>query len=40
MAVRVARIGVEALYQVVSQGVAGTSMPSFAALPDEDRWAG
>jgi high-affinity iron transporter len=28
-----------ALYQVVSQGVAGTSMPSFAALPDEDRWA-
>lgn len=28
-----------ALYQVVSQGVTGTSMPSFAALPDEDRWA-
>lgn len=28
-----------ALYQVVSQGVQGTSMPSFAALPDEDRWA-
>ena len=28
-----------ALYQVVSQGVAGTAMPSFAALPDEDRWA-
>ena len=28
-----------ALYQVVSQGVAGTSMASFAALPDEDRWA-
>jgi len=28
-----------ALYQVVSQGVAGTPMPSFAALPDEDRWA-
>jgi high-affinity iron transporter len=28
-----------ALYQVVSQGVAGTSMPSFATLPDEDRWA-
>jgi high-affinity iron transporter len=28
-----------ALYQVVSQGVTGTSMPSFSALPDEDRWA-
>lgn len=28
-----------ALYQVVSQGVQGTSMPSFDALPDEDRWA-
>ncbi|MEB0113123.1 cytochrome c/FTR1 family iron permease [Variovorax sp. RTB1] len=28
-----------ALYQVVSQGVAGTSMPSFATLSDEDRWA-
>ncbi|ACM33601.1 MULTISPECIES: cytochrome c/FTR1 family iron permease [Diaphorobacter] len=28
-----------ALYQVVSQGVAGTAMPSFAGLPDEDRWA-
>jgi len=28
-----------ALYQVVSQGVTGTSMPSFATLPDEDRWA-
>lgn len=28
-----------ALYQVVSQGVAGTSMPSFASLLDEDRWA-
>ncbi|GER18493.1 cytochrome c/FTR1 family iron permease [Variovorax boronicumulans] len=28
-----------ALYQVVSQGVAGTPMPSFATLPDEDRWA-
>ena len=30
---------VMALYQVISQGVTGTSMPSFAALPDEDRWA-
>ncbi|ADP19923.1 iron permease FTR1 family protein 2 (plasmid) [Achromobacter xylosoxidans A8] len=28
-----------ALYQVVSQGVTGTAMPSFAALSDEDRWA-
>jgi len=28
-----------ALYQVVSQGVSGTSMPSYAALPEEDRWA-
>lgn len=28
-----------ALHQVISQGVEGTSMPSFAALPDEDRWA-
>lgn len=28
-----------ALYQVVSQGVADTSMPSFATLSDEDRWA-
>jgi high-affinity iron transporter len=27
-----------ALYQVVSQGVAGTSMASFAALPEADRW--
>ena len=28
-----------ALYQVISQGVAGTSMTSFAALPENDRWA-
>lgn len=28
-----------ALFQVVSQGVTGTSMQSFAAMPDEDRWA-
>ena len=28
-----------ALYQVISQGVTGTSMPSFATLSDEDRWA-
>jgi high-affinity iron transporter len=30
---------VMALYQVISQGVSGTSMPSFAALSDDDRWA-
>jgi high-affinity iron transporter len=29
---------VMALFQVVSQGVSGTSMPSFAALPEADRW--
>lgn len=28
-----------ALYQAVSQGVRGTSMPSFATLPEADRWA-
>lgn len=28
-----------ALYQVISQGVEGTSMISFKALPEEDRWA-
>ena len=28
-----------ALYQTVSQGVAGTSMAGFATLPDSDRWA-
>lgn len=28
-----------ALYQVTTQGVEGTSMPSFKALPDQDRWA-
>jgi len=27
------------LYQTVSQGVSGTSMASFGALPDADRWA-
>jgi high-affinity iron transporter len=29
---------VMALFQVVSQGVSGTSMPSFSALPEADRW--
>lgn len=28
-----------ALYQIASQGVSGTSMPSFASLPEDDRWA-
>lgn len=28
-----------ALYQVVSQGIEGTSMASFAELPEQDRWA-
>lgn len=28
-----------ALYQVIGQGLDGTAMPSFAQLPDEDRWA-
>ena len=28
-----------ALYQAVSQGVSGTSMPAFKALSDQDRWA-
>ncbi len=27
------------LYQVVTLGLEGTSMPSFAALPEADRWA-
>ncbi|WP_310468150.1 FTR1 family protein [Sphingomonas sp.] len=28
-----------ALYQVISQGLEGTAMQSFASLPEEDRWA-
>lgn len=27
------------LYQVIDQGIDGTSMPSFAHLPPQDRWA-
>jgi high-affinity iron transporter len=27
------------LYQVVTQGLEGTTMPSFASLPEQDRWA-
>ena len=36
---RAASRSVMALYQVISQGVSGTSMPSFSSLSDEDRWA-
>lgn len=28
-----------ALYQVISQGIDGTAMPSFASLSSQDRWA-
>lgn len=28
-----------ALYQAIDQGIDGTAMPSFAALPSDDRWA-
>lgn len=28
-----------ALYQVIGQGVAGTAMPAFTSLSDEERWA-
>lgn len=28
-----------ALYQVISQGIEGTAMPSFASIPEDDRWA-
>lgn len=28
-----------ALYQVISQGIEGTGMASFAELPEQDRWA-
>lgn len=28
-----------ALYQVISQGIDGTAMQSFAQLPDQDRWS-
>lgn len=36
---RAASRSLMALYQVVSQGVDGTSMASYAALPEQDRWA-
>jgi len=36
---RAATRSLMALYQVVSQGVPGTSMPAFTTLSDDDRWA-
>ncbi len=36
---RAHRRSVLALYQIVSQGVPGTSMASFGSLPEADRWA-
>ncbi|MDX3893969.1 cytochrome c/FTR1 family iron permease [Pusillimonas sp.] len=36
---RAASRSVLALYQVISQGVEGTSMPAFAELSDDERWA-
>jgi high-affinity iron transporter len=37
--VRARERSVFALYQVISQGLDGTPMPSFASLPAPDRWA-
>jgi high-affinity iron transporter len=37
--VRARERSVFALYQVVTQGLDGTPMPSFASLPTADRWA-
>ena len=36
---RAAQRSVFSIYQVISQGIEGTAMQSFAALPEEDRWA-
>lgn len=36
---RAASRSVMALYQAVSQGVSGTSMPAFGTLSEEERWA-
>jgi high-affinity iron transporter len=36
---RAAERSVFGLYQVITQGLEGTSMQSFALLPDEERWA-
>nr|WP_229474773.1 cytochrome c/FTR1 family iron permease [Pseudoduganella lurida] len=38
-AARAASRSLMALHQVITQGVPGTSMPAFAALSDDDRWA-
>ena len=38
-AIRARQRSLFGLYQVVTQGLDGTSMPSFAALPEADRWA-
>ena len=38
-AARARERSVFALYQVISQGVAGTAMPAFTTLSDADRWA-
>ncbi|HCY63725.1 MAG TPA: iron permease [Oxalobacteraceae bacterium] len=37
--VRARERSVLSLYQTTSRGVEGTAMPSFATLPDQDRWA-
>lgn len=36
---RAAQRSLFALYEVISQGIEGTAMPSYAALPEADRWA-
>jgi high-affinity iron transporter len=36
---RASQRSLQSLYQSITQGVAGTSMPAFAALSDDDRWA-
>jgi high-affinity iron transporter len=38
-AARAQQRSVFALYQVISQGIDGTAMQSFADIPDRDRWA-
>ncbi len=38
-AARASERSVAALYQVISQGLEGTSMASYASLPTDDRWA-
>jgi len=36
---RASQRSIFALYQAVSQGIAGTAMPAFGQLSEEDRWA-